>query len=191
MAAPAHGSSGSAVAAWWATLVVGLAVLLLGRRLFWLFVGATGFAVGLHVGRVAWSGQPEWVGLAAALALGVAGALVALLAQWVAVGVGGCLGGAAVALVVAETWRLGGPWRWAWVLGAGVAGALLLLWLWDAVLVGLSAVLGALLVTSLVPLSGVPAVLLFVGLVIGGVLVQGRVGPPEGRARPARARRRG
>ena len=37
------------MASWWVTLVVGLAVLLFGRRLFWLFVGAAGFAMGLHV----------------------------------------------------------------------------------------------------------------------------------------------
>ena len=69
--------------------IVGLAVLLLGRRLFWLFVGAVGFAVGLHAARAVFSEGPEWLVVVGALVLGVGGAILAIAFQWLAVGLGG------------------------------------------------------------------------------------------------------
>jgi hypothetical protein len=178
------------MAAWWATLIVGLAVLLFGRRLFWLFVGATGFAVGLHGARVAGAGQPEWVIVVAALVLGLIGALLALLFQWLAIGVGGFLGGAAAALALADAWRLEGRWLWALVLAAGVVGAVLLLWLWDSVLIALSVLVGAALLTPLAPAAGAGAALLFLALIVVGILVQSRVGAPAARAAPSAPGRR-
>jgi hypothetical protein len=162
----------------WVTLVVGVAVLLLGRRLFWLFVGATGFAVGLHLAPVTLPGRPAWVVVLAALALGCAGAILAVLFQWVAIALGGFLGGAAVALAIAPTRESGEPWLWAGVLAAGAAGAVGLLWIWDAVVIGLSALLGAALLVPLAQLPPIPAVVLFAGLVALGVLVQTRLGGP-------------
>jgi hypothetical protein len=177
------------MATWWATLAVGLAVLLLGRRLFWLFVGATGFAVGLHAARATLAGQPEWVTLVAALALGLLGALLAVLFQWVAIGLGGFLAGVAAALGVADARGLEGPWLWPGVLAAGLAGAVLLVWLWDYVLIALSVVLGAVLLTPLVRLPPTLAALLFIALVVLGVVVQSRIGPAERAARRADRRR--
>ena len=76
------------MASWWVTLIVGLAVLLLGRRLFWLFVGAAGFAVGLHVAPAVLNG-PEWLMVVVALVLGILGAVLAIFFQWLAIGLAG------------------------------------------------------------------------------------------------------
>jgi hypothetical protein len=177
------------MAGWWVTLVVGLAVLLFGRRLFWLFVGAVGFAVGLHVGRAAFGDGPEWFVLVAALILGVIGAVLAILFQWLAVGLGGFAAGVHVCLAAAAALGLDGPWRWAAALAAGILVAALALWLWEPVLIVLSALTGAVMLAPLVP--GPPAARggLFVALLILGIVVQARVlAAPADAAGPARRR---
>lgn len=168
---------------WWATLLVGVAVLLFGRRLFWLFLGAAGFAAGLYWGRHALAGgQPEWVALAAAISLGLVGALLAIVSQWVAIGVGGFLAGAVLARAVADAQGWDGPAVWIGVILAGAVAAALLLSAWDWVLIALSALTGAVLLTSLVQLSPLLTLLVLLVLFVVGVVIQGRVldPPPRG-----------
>src|SRR5262245_52324544 len=113
---------------WWATLIVGLAVLLFGRRLFWLFVGAVGFAVGLHVARAVLADRPEWVVLIAALILGLIGAMLAIVFQWLAVGLGGFAAGVEGSLLVAGALGWDGSWLWAVAFAAGDVRTTFLLW---------------------------------------------------------------
>ena len=177
------------MASWWVTLLVGLAVLLFGRRLFWLFVGAAGFAVGLHVAPAAFPSGQEWLVVVAALVLGVVGAVLAIVLQWVAVGLGGFFVGVHGGLALAAALRLDGPWLWAGVFAGGIAVAALVLWLWDPVLILLSALVGAALLTPLIPVPPVARPWIFLGLAVVGIAVQVSVlGPPEGAA-PPRARR--
>jgi Domain of unknown function (DUF4203) len=157
---------------WWTTLLVGLAVLLFGRRLFWLFVGAAGFAVGLYAARIALPDSPEWVVVAAALVLGLVGAVLAILFQWFAVGLGGFAVGVHGSLALANTLGLDRPWLWAVVLAGGIVVAALVLSLWDPVLILLSALTGATLLVPLIPASPAAQTLLFVGLLVAGIMVQ-------------------
>jgi hypothetical protein len=178
------------VLGWWATLAVGLAVLLLGRRLFWVFVGAAGFAVGLQAARAVLGPEPEWLAVLLALALGVVGALLALVLQWVAVGIGGFLAGVYAGLALGHLLGLEGRWLGAAVIAAGIAAAALLLGLWDWVLIGLSALTGAALLVSLVDLPPRAAAVAFVALIAVGVVVQGRLPPAEPPGLVPGARRR-
>jgi hypothetical protein len=177
------------MAGWWATLIVGLAVLLFGRRLFWLFVGAVGFAVGLQVARVAFADGPEWLVVTAALVLGVIGAVLAIVFQWFAVGLAGFAAGVHGSLTAANALGLDGSWLWAAVLAAGIVGAALVLWLWDPVLIVLSALTGATLLAPLIPAAPLARTWLFVGLLVVGIVVQARVlVPPVRAAGPPRRR---
>jgi len=177
------------MAGWWTTLIIGLAVLLFGRRLFWLFVGAVGFAVGLHVARAAFADGPEWVVVAAALVLGVIGAVLAIVFQWLAVGLGGFAAGVYGSLVAANAFGLDGPWLWAGAFAAGIVVAALVLWLWDPVLILLSTLVGAALLTPLIPVPPVARPWMFLGLAVVGIAVQVSVlAPPDG-AVPPRGRR--
>src|SRR2546428_11542442 len=54
-------------------VLVGLAVLLYGRRLFWLFVGAVGFMVAITLVEPLLTGIPEWQVLIAAPVAGLRG----------------------------------------------------------------------------------------------------------------------
>jgi hypothetical protein len=160
---------------WWVTLVVGAAVLLLGRRLFWLFLGAVGFAVGLHVARAAFADGPEWLVVVAALVLGVVGAVLAIAFQWLAVGLGGLAAGVHGVLAAGPGLGLAGSWLWAAAIVAGILLAALALWLWDPVLIVLSALTGAALLAPLIPMSSVAQSWAFIGLLIVGIVVQARV----------------
>ena len=169
------------MASWWVTLVVGLAVLLLGRRLFWLFVGAAGFAVGLHVAPAALPSGPEWLVIVAALVLGIIGAVLAIVLQWLAVGLGGFAVGVHGGLAAAASLGLDGPWLWAAVFAAGIVVAALVLWLWDPVLIVLSALVGAALLTPLIPIASTARPWIFLGLAVVGIVFQvSLLGPSEG-----------
>ena len=177
------------MASWWVTLVVGLAVLLFGRRLFWLFVGAAGFFVGLHVAPTLFQG-PEWLMVVVALGLGIVGAVLAVVFQWIAVGVAGFAAGVQGGLVASAALGLADRWAWALTLAAGIVIAALVLWLWDPVLIVLSALVGAALLEPLVPVSSGAHPWVFLGLVVVGIVVQTSVvGPPENDSRPPRKRR--
>jgi hypothetical protein len=178
------------MAGWWATLIVGLAVLLFGRRLFWLFVGAVGFLAGLQWARPVLGDQPEWVLVVAALALGIAGALLALLLQWVAIGIGGFVAGVYAGLAGGAALGLERNWLWGAALVGGIVAAALLLWLWDWVLIALSAMIGAALLVRLVPVSPAANAWVFVALVVVGIIVQASVlGVPPQDTGPPRRRR--
>ena len=172
---------------WWATLVIGLAVLLFGRRLFWLFVGAAGFAVGLHVARGYFADSPEWVVVLAALVLGLIGAVLAIVFQWLAVGLGGFAAGVHGTLAVAPTLGLEGSWLWGVTFAAGILVAVLVLWLWDPVLIVLSALTGAALLAPLVSVPPAARAWLFIAIAIAGIVFQARVlSPPPGAGGPPR-----
>ena len=155
------------------TVVVGLAVLLFGRRLFWLFVGAAGFLAGLHWATDAFHGQPEWVAVVVALVVAVLGALLAVSLQVLAIGLGGFLAGVYATREAARIFHVADD-RSLWLVAvvAGVVAALLLLWLWDWALVVLSALTGATLLAPLPRVASPLGGLLFVGLFLVGLVVQ-------------------
>jgi hypothetical protein len=154
-------------------LLVGLGLLLLGRRLFWLFAGGAGFLAGLTVAARTLRDRPDWVILAVALLAGVAGAVLGLLLPRIAVGIAGFVaGGATVSGLLA---RLGlGDLAWLGVLVGGIAGAVLVIVLLDWALIALSSLMGATMIVGAVPLSTTVAHLVFLVLVVVGVLLQAR-----------------
>ncbi|HVQ21300.1 MAG TPA: hypothetical protein VMS23_09670, partial [Terrimicrobiaceae bacterium] len=52
-----------------AQILAGSALLLFGRRLFWLFVGVVGFIGGMRLGTEAFQGKPELVVLLIAVGI--------------------------------------------------------------------------------------------------------------------------
>jgi len=176
------------MASWWVTLLVGLAVLLLGRRLFWLFVGAAGFAVGLHVAPAVLNG-PEWLMVVVALVLGILGAVLAIFFQWLAIGLAGFAAGVHGGIAAAAALGFSGQWLWAVVFVAGIVVAALALWLLDPILILLSALVGAALLSPLAPVSATVRLWLFIGLAVVGIAIQvSLLAPPDGAA-PSRGRR--
>jgi hypothetical protein len=154
-------------------VVLGLALVVAGRRLFWLAIGVAGFFVGLVAASQLLELQPLWLELLVAILAGIVGALLAVFLQRAVVGIAGFFAGGWLAL---EVWRLsgqeGGAVGWLLFLVGGVAAAILAVLVFDLALVAVSSLLGAKLI---VDASGVvePSALVLLLVIAGaGVLIQ-------------------
>src|SRR2546430_17597085 len=83
------------------SVIIGAAILLFGRKLFWLFVAALGFAVGLEIAAYFMREPPQWMTLLVALGAGVLGALLAILLQKIAIAIAGFVAGGRIAWALA------------------------------------------------------------------------------------------
>jgi hypothetical protein len=158
-----------------AALLVGIALLLFGRRLFWLFVGVIGFMAGWYL--VLGRHGPTAGGLLIAVLAGLVGLVLALVVQKVAVALAGFFVGA---YLVANLlgWPLPPlrPTEQLVLLLAGVVAAFLALALFDLALILFSAIAGAGLVLDNVHLrvGGSVRLLLLVVLAAVGAAFQAR-----------------
>lgn len=171
-------------------ILVGLVLLLCGRRLYWLLVAGIGFLTGLVLAPRLLPGQPEWVILVTALLLAVAGTVLAVVAQKFIIALVGFLAGGATGVLLLRTFGVGSDMLvWIVYVAAGVVGLILVLGLFEWGLILLSAIAGAnLIVGGLVDsihLSQGTTVVVVVVLALIGVLVQaGWLGQPPRRRRP-------
>ncbi len=156
------------------SVVVGIALLLFGRKLFWLFVAALGFAIGLQLAPYFSQNPPLWLSLLLSLGLGLLGALIALLLQKVAIGIAGFLVGGRVAVAIAAAFLTNYAHYSAitFVIG-GILGAILLLALFDWALIIFSSIEGARLIADAVHLPNTGTSILLVVLAVFGIIVQG------------------
>ncbi len=156
-------------------IILGCILLFVGRKLFWLFVGAVGFSAGLEAGTHLFAGQPHSTILIGAIGLGLLGILIALLLQKLAIGFAGFVAGSYMTLTLLHTTsphlaQIG----WLIVLMGGVVGLVLMLTLFEWALIVLSSLIGANLVVhavhahALAPYGLIP----LVALAIIGILVQ-------------------
>ncbi|MDX1523066.1 MAG: DUF4203 domain-containing protein [Anaerolineae bacterium] len=161
-----------------ATILVGLAVLTLGRKLFWLATGVTGFIVGLGFVIQVAGDQPPLVLLIVAVITGIIGAVLAILLQKAAVGLAGLLLGGFTLVSMVDLLELGlGQWSWILFIIGAVIGLILALTLLEPALILISAVAGALLIVQAVDFSPVVIGVLFVVLLVLGIIIQWRMWP--------------
>lgn len=157
-------------------LILGTALVTLGRRLYWLFVGVLGFLVGLLVAESIFRSAPPWLILLGALAVGAGGALLAIFVQRLGIAAAGFLAGAYLADALFRPLSLDlGPWGWAAFVFGGVIGALLMSAVFDWALIGLSSLTGSVLIVQSLELRLPWSGLLFFALLIVGLALQGRL----------------
>jgi len=165
-----------------AFLIVGLLLLLLGRRLFWLFVAAAGFLFGAAAAPYILPHQSELFTLIVALILGILGALLAIFVQKLAVAIGGFIAGGYLGAVLAAP-LLGGSGAayagsWICFLVGGIIGAILMMIFFNWALIILSSLQGAhMIIRGLPPMRAYPFVrhhhpILFIILAIIGIIIQ-------------------
>ena len=169
-------------------ILIGAALLLFGRQLFWLFVAGVGFVVAAQWATDSFHGQTSALILPVALGVGVLGALASIFFQRVIVGIAGFFaGGYLLSMLLLSTPSLGmkleGYGSVAYVVG-GVVGAILTMLLLDWALIFLSALTGATVITQNATFDKDKTTWLFVALVILGIIVQ--AGQLGGKARPRR-----
>jgi hypothetical protein len=157
-------------------LILGGALLVAGRKLFWLFVGAAGFVTGIQLATRFWQGS-DILALIVGLVIGVIFALLAIFFQALVIGVAGFLIGAYVLTVLAAMLGIdgGGATTWIIYIVGGVLGLILVSFLFDWALITLSSLAGASLITQAFFPQGATGGILFFVLFIAGVLIQGSI----------------
>jgi hypothetical protein len=152
-------------------IVAGAVLLLVGRKLFWVFVAIAGFYVGVELARAVFADQPQWLVWLVAVAVGAGGALVAVLFQRVAFALGGFYAGGYLALVAAERFLPGAAGAGPFFIG-GVVGAIVAALLMDWAIVGLSCLVGAALIVSALGLRDLVGLVAYAVLVAIGIAFQ-------------------
>lgn len=153
--------------------LVGVIVLIFGRKLFWLCVAAVGFAAGVELAPQLLHQPTPLLQLSIALVLGFAGALIALLLQKVAIGIVGFAAGGRLAVGLAATFLVQAyNYYWLTFLIGGIIGAILLIALFDWALIVISSLVGAHLIVRAITLPVAGESIVFIGLTIVRIVVQ-------------------
>ena len=165
------------------SVLIGVAILLLGRKLFWLFVAALGFVFGSQLA-VQITHQPPSspVVLLVAIGLGIVGAVLAILLQKIAIGVAGFIAGGRIALGLSAAFFAHPPSDGIIFLIGGILGAILFLVLFDWALIFFSSVEGAHLIANAIVLTQTSRVILFIVLMVIGIFVQSSMLSPARRS---------
>jgi len=153
-------------------VVLGGALLLAGRKLFWLFVGAVGFVTGLQLAASFWQGS-EALALVFGLVIGVIFALLAIFLQTITIGIAGFLAGGFILNAMAGMFGLDAGWI-IYIIG-GLIGLALVIFLFDWAIITLSSLAGASLVVQAFLPGGGAGGIIFTILFLIGVIVQGSV----------------
>ena len=153
-------------------VILGGALLLAGRKLFWLFVGAVGFVTGLQLASSFWQG-PETLALVFGLIIGVIFALLAIFLQTITIGIAGFLAGGYILSAMAVMFGLETGWI-IYIIG-GLIGLALVIFLFDWAIITLSSLAGASLLVQAFLAEGGAGGIIFMILFLIGVIVQGSV----------------
>lgn len=169
-------------------LLLGAALLIAGRKLFWLFVGIIGFITGMQLAAQFWTG-PELVAVIIGVVVGIIFALLAVFIEALAIGAAGFLAGGYILTTLTGMLGINDGFLF-WVIYAigGIIGILLVMLLFDWALIVLSSLAGAALIVQSLASGGTGA-LWFILLVIAGILIQGLTLQSEGRPAIRRYRR--
>ena len=159
-------------------LIIGVVLLLFGRRLFWLVIGVAGFLFGMEMTGLYFAGLPEWLQLAVAIGLGCLGALLAKFAQRLAFSLGGFFAGVFLALRLGQLLTLPENGVLLLVLlGAGIVGAILATLLMDQAITLLACLVGAGAIVGELPLGRTLSLVTIAILTGAGFLFQERLLP--------------
>ena len=154
-----------------AHIAAGGIILLLGKRLFWLFVMVAGFFLGMEVVGDLFIGYPEWLVWIGALFAGLAGALLAVFFQRVAFVIAGLYSGGYLAIVLVQS--MGWPISDTMVfIAGGIIGAIFAALAMDWAIIVLSSLAGSSIIVAALGLQPIPGLLAGGGLTGLGIIVQ-------------------
>ena len=170
------------------SLLVGLLLLLVGRKAFWFFLALIGFAVTVaFIPRIVPDIDPQTQVIVAIVAGIIGGAAASVLTK-VVVWVGGFVGGAYVGVIAWQTLMGAAPgFPWIPVAIGGIAGMLIAKFLFESVLVIVSSAAGAALLVYTFQVGETLGFILLILFTAIGIIVQGRLWPGASSKAPARA----
>jgi hypothetical protein len=155
------------------SLILGISLLLFGRRLFWLFVGVAGFIAGLTIAPLLISSQSELVILFIAIIFGIIGAFLAIFLEGLAILIAGFLAGGYLmtTLVVSLGASVSADPSITYIIG-GIIGLLLVAVFFSWAIILLSALMGAEIIMPFLPVNESIYWAVFIVLVVVGIAVQ-------------------
>jgi hypothetical protein len=155
------------------SIAVGLLLLLLGRKIFWLFVGLAGFLCGFQGVQMFFSDQAA-LGFIFGLLVGVVGVFVAVFFQRISFAIGGFFAGGYLSLAFCSHLGIEEPSKVLFIIVGFIAAVVALMWMdWAIILLSASAGAGA-IVVNIALLSPPWSFFVFLLLVLIGCVVQGR-----------------
>jgi hypothetical protein len=159
----------------WLNVIIGILLLFIGRRLFWLFVACVGFASGYHYAQQIWAIHSPVLVLILSLAIGALGAIIAIFFQKAAIVVAGFAAGGYIVLSLFDQFA-GLPAQLIWLpyIVGGIIGAIILFFVFDWALIFLSTLTGATLIVQTVAFNPTVEIALFLALVIAGMVFQAK-----------------
>lgn len=163
-------------------MLVGTALLTLGRKLFWLFVGGIGFIAGISLAARFMGDQSQGMVLLIGILGGLLGAGLAVLLKKFAIALAGFVAGGYVFI---EGLRLLGFTNirldWVLFLVGGVIGSILITKLFEWGLILLSSLSGALIIAQALPVEGQMLALVAMSAFVLGVVFQSGLLRDKGR----------
>jgi len=167
--------------------ILGSALLVAGRKLFWLFVGVIGFIIGVQVATRFFHGS-DLMTIIAGLGLGVIFAVLAIFVETLAIGIAGFLGGGYILLGLAGWFGLDqGVLAWVIFIVGGIIGAALIATLFDWALILISSLAGSSMIINAFHFGRLMAALIFIVLLFIGMAVQASMLSMEKRGERRRA----
>jgi hypothetical protein len=160
------------------TMGLGLILLVLGRKLFWLCVAVLGFFLGTEFAGTLLVDQPRWVMLLTGIGAGLLGALLAVVAQRVAFALAGFYAGAYLALAAVHSLEVGGQ-SVIWFAAGGIIGAVLAALIMDWAIIALTSLVGAGAIADAASLGQMTGALVFLLLTAVGIVVQAKLLAPR------------
>ena len=166
----------------WLNVIIGMLLLFIGRRLFWLFVACVGFASGYHYAQQMWGIHSPVFVLILSIAVGALGAIIAIFFQKAAIVIAGfAAGGYIVLTLFDQVARLPAQMAWLPYIIGGIIGAITLFFVFDWALIFLSTLTGATLIVQMVAFNPWVEIALFLTLVIAGIVFQAKTMPGQRR----------
>jgi len=156
-------------------IVVSLALLFAGRRVFWFVVAVLGFYAGMQATPMFIEAPSQSTLIAISLGCGLFMAVVAFVVQKLAIGIAGFLVGGYGAFLGMS--RLGihlGTFNWIPIVGVGILGVVLSSLVFEWALIVISSIAGAYLLMMMLDVSESIRSLLFVLLAVAGFLIQAK-----------------
>lgn len=158
------------------SIIIGIVLLLSGRKLYWFFIGAAGFILGLVIVGQFFKDQPLWLQIVISLGGGLLGVVLALLLQKIMLSVAGFLAGGygLAAIFSALGWLDTDLLRWIPFILGGIIGVILVVRLFEWGLILITSFGGAGIILQAIKVDGIVGIVIFIVLMIIGIIVQRR-----------------
>ncbi len=161
-------------------IILGIILLTMGKKLYWLLVAVVGFMIGLVLATQYVQLEPPWLIYIVALGAGIIGAVLGIFVQRLAIALVGFIVSGYGAVYLAGLLGIkADPFTWMAFIIGGIVGLLLVASVFDWALYILSAWAGSTLImhtlTEGVGLNETIGLVLFFVLFVAGMIIQGGI----------------